>query len=231
MSTKPCRRRVAETAWVLDWPELPLEQSLLLSTHLTRKVSRLREQGEPPWSQLEDLVPGAGNLLLVWPLAALYQIGTLERALLSLADEVLLPSEIDSTPSRLHRIPVRYGGPCGPDLRSLAAQLGLTPAQVVGLHTSSCYVVAFLGFSPGFPYLFGLPEPLRIPRRKNPRPRVPAGSVAIAGPFTGIYPQATPGGWHLLGQTNFPCFDLRAAIPSPFEVGDRVEFQVEDFQP
>ncbi len=99
-------------------------------------------------------------------------------------------------------IPVCYGGAGGPDLADVAARAGLTEAAVVDLHSSTLYRVFMLGFAPGFAYLGPLPTPLVLPRRATPRPRVPAGSVAIAGGQTGIYPLATPGGWHLIGHTD-----------------------------
>jgi len=99
-------------------------------------------------------------------------------------------------------IPVRYGNDGGPDLLAVAEATGLTPAQVVEAHASATYRVLFLGFAPGFAYLGPLPSELVIPRRASPRVRVPAGSVAIAGSYTAIYPIDSPGGWHLLGATS-----------------------------
>ncbi|MFP3560819.1 5-oxoprolinase subunit PxpB, partial [Paraburkholderia sp. SIMBA_049] len=89
----------------------------------------------------------------------------------------------------------------GPDLAVVAAHCGLSEKQVVELHSSVEYVVWFLGFQPGFPYLGSLPEQLHTPRRAEPRLLVPAGSVGIGGPQTGVYPLATPGGWQLIGHT------------------------------
>jgi KipI family sensor histidine kinase inhibitor len=91
---------------------------------------------------------------------------------------------------------VRYDGE---DLDDVARAVGLPRDEVVARHAGAAYVVAFVGFLPGFAYLAGLDERLRLPRRESPRPRVPANSVAIAGPYAGVYPFASPGGWHLLG--------------------------------
>jgi KipI family sensor histidine kinase inhibitor len=123
-----------------------------------------------------------------------------------------------------HRFEVAYGGAEGPDLAAVASAAGLSEREAVALHAGAHYTVAFVGFSPGFPYLLGLPPALRLPRRQAPRPRVAAGSVAVAGPFAGIYPQATPGGWHLLGRTEATLFDPHREQPALLAAGDRVRF-------
>ncbi|MCC6459753.1 MAG: 5-oxoprolinase subunit PxpB [Saprospiraceae bacterium] len=121
-------------------------------------------------------------------------------------------------------IPVRYGGALGPDLRAVARHAGLTEAELIELHSGQAYTVYLIGFLPGFPYLGFLPEALVLPRRATPRTRVPAGSVAIAGRQTGIYPQASPGGWHLLGHTEFRLFDPLRPAPALLQPGQRVTF-------
>lgn len=124
----------------------------------------------------------------------------------------------------LVEIPVRYGGEDGPDMQAVAERLGLTPTQVAEAHASVTYRVYLLGFVPGFAYLGPLPAELAIPRRSEPRPRVPAGSVAIAGRQTAVYPFATPGGWHLIGRTTAPLWDLRQDPPAILKAGERVRF-------
>lgn len=124
----------------------------------------------------------------------------------------------------LHEIPVRYGGPDGPDLAEVARRTGLAEADVVRLHSAGEYCVLVLGFVPGFPYLGVLPAALDLPRRTTPRVRVPPGSVAIAGRQTGIYPFATPGGWHVLGRTDAPVWDAHRDPPALLAPGDRVRF-------
>jgi KipI family sensor histidine kinase inhibitor len=124
-------------------------------------------------------------------------------------------------PGRLHRIPVVYDGP---DLEAVSAVLGLDVAKIVEIHTKPIYRVFFVGFVPGWGYLGPLPEQLELPRRQVPRTKVPAGSVAIAGRQTGIYPLATPGGWHLLGRTSVTLFLPDSDPPSLFRAGDRVKF-------
>lgn len=121
-------------------------------------------------------------------------------------------------------IPVWYGGQDGPDLADVAARTGLTAADVVAVHAGTVYRVFLVGFVPGFPYLGVLPEKLALPRRATPRLRVPAGSIAIAGRQTGIYPAPTPGGWHLIGRTDAPIWDPRREPPALLAPGDRVRF-------
>jgi KipI family sensor histidine kinase inhibitor len=103
----------------------------------------------------------------------------------------------------------------------------MAPEELVRRHTAPLYDVAFLGFVPGFPYLTGLDPALRLPRRAHPRTRVPAGSVAMADGYTGIYPQETPGGWHILGRCAARLFDAARAQPALLMPGDRVRFMAE----
>lgn len=122
-------------------------------------------------------------------------------------------------------VPVCYGGEFGVDLTDVARQTKLSPEAVVRLHSAALYDVRAVGFSPGFPYLAGLPPELQVPRRATPRTKVPAGSVAIGGAHAGIYSMATPGGWNLLGRTPWLLFDPEARPPSLFSTGDRVRFE------
>lgn len=122
---------------------------------------------------------------------------------------------------RLHRIPVVYDGP---DLAEVAAATGLREQRVVALHTRPIYRVFMIGFCPGWSYLGPLPEELHLPRRSVPRTSVPAGSVAIAGDQTGVYPLVTPGGWHLIGTTRLPMFLPDSYPPALLRPGDRVKF-------
>ncbi len=121
-------------------------------------------------------------------------------------------------------IPVVYGGEFGPDLADVARHTGLSAERVVEAHSSAEYLVYFLGFSPGFPYLGGLPPGLATPRLPAPRTRVPAGSVAIGGNQTGVYPVESPGGWRIIGRTPLRLFDVSASPPALLSMGDRVRF-------
>ena len=125
---------------------------------------------------------------------------------------------------RCVEIPVRYGGDAGPDLQRVAAQAGLSVAEVIDRHAGAEYTVAMLGFAPGFPYLLGLDPRLATPRLATPRTQVPAGSVAIGGSQTGLYPRTGPGGWNLIGRTELVLFDPQRDPPALFAPGDRVRF-------
>lgn len=166
---------------------------------------------------VRDLVPGATTLLATFDAIPSAE----QQARLASVEATSLQRSGVAARSRQreHRIPVRYDGE---DLRSLARLLGLCVEDVVRLHCAAEYLVAFVGFQPGFAYLAGLPPALHAPRRAMPRPLVPAGSVAIGGEWTGIYPSATPGGWHLVGRTTLALFDPQAAAPALLAPGDRV---------
>jgi hypothetical protein len=123
-----------------------------------------------------------------------------------------------------HEIPVCYGGDRGPDLEEVCLTHGLSRPTLVALHTEPEYLVQAIGFLPGFGYLAGLDPRLVTPRRGTPRLRVPAGSVGIGGPQTGVYPFASPGGWNILGMSPARLFDGARVRPSLLEVGDRVRF-------
>ncbi|MGH8159036.1 MAG: 5-oxoprolinase subunit PxpB [Rhodanobacter sp.] len=137
------------------------------------------------------------------------------------------PDPIVTAPRELV-IPVCYGDEYGPDLAEVAALCRLDPETVIACHTGADYRVAMLGFAPGFPYLLGLDPQLAVPRRSDPRQRVPAGSVAIGGSQTGIYPEALPGGWQLIGRTPLRLFDITANTPSLLSAGDHVRFRAID---
>jgi KipI family sensor histidine kinase inhibitor len=127
---------------------------------------------------------------------------------------------------RLVEIPVCYGGDFGPDLGAVAEHCGMSADSAIALHSGADYLVHAIGFTPGFPYLGGLPDALRTPRRDTPRAHVPAGSVAIGGSQTGVYPVDSPGGWRIIGRTPIALFRPRAQPASLLMPGDRVRFTV-----
>lgn len=122
------------------------------------------------------------------------------------------------------QIPVVYGGEEGPDLEIVAEHAGLTPQEVIELHTSVIYPVRMIGFAPGFPYLSGLPEAIHAPRKTTPRSFIPAGSVGIAGGQTGVYSISTPGGWQIIGRTTIALFLPDQQPPSLVQAGDAIQF-------
>ena len=124
-------------------------------------------------------------------------------------------------PASVVTIPVDYDGD---DLGAVAAQCALAVDEVIALHAGATYTVACCGFAPGFAYLSGLPPELVLPRRATPRARVPAGSVAIAGELSAVYPTTSPGGWHLLGRTTIGLFDVAGRPPALLTPGTIVHF-------
>ena len=136
----------------------------------------------------------------------------------------LTAADVPPAPPRARAVvelPVRYDGP---DLADVAAHWGVAPHEVARIHAATEFSVAFCGFAPGFGYLTGLPERYDVPRRATPRTAVPAGAVALAGPYTGVYPRSSPGGWQLIGTTEAVLWDharVPAALLSP---GTRVRF-------
>lgn len=185
----------------------------------------LAELERNPPAGLLECVPGFTTLLLRFEPAQRENLPWLGRYI---ADQVSGLS-LDAVPEApVKTIPVVYDGE---DLTALACEKNLTPAEVIKLHCEPVYLVHLLGFSPGFPYLGGLNPRLHTPRRATPRPRVPAGAVAIGGEHTGIYSVDSPGGWHLIGRTDVRLFapERLAADIDPCDVfllqpGDRVKF-------
>lgn len=160
-----------------------------------------------------ELVPGARTLLL----DGLADPDSVARELSTLP----APAPLAASAGELVELPVAYDGA---DLALIADHWGMTPAEVAQAHAGTTFRVAFLGFAPGFAYLTGLPAALTVPRLATPRPRVPAGSVALAGAYTGVYPSASPGGWLLLGHTEATLFDVAATPPALLRPGVRVRF-------
>jgi inhibitor of KinA len=149
------------------------------------------------------------------------------RATLNAAVEKLHAQRSVPAEGQLIEIPVYYGGEWGPDLEDVSAHCGLTPDQVIRLHTASTYLVAMLGFAPGFAYLFGLHSSLATPRLTTPRTRVEPGSIGVAGAQTGLYALPTPGGWRIIGRTPMSLFDPNRDDPFALRAGDRVRFVAE----
>ena len=170
-----------------------------------------------------ETVPAYAALLVHFdPLATDY--ASVADWVLGLADRVAIDTA--RTPRRI-QVPVRYGGESGPDLGPVAVSTGLSPADVVRIHTGTEYTVYMMGFTPGFPYLGRLDPRLVVPRLETPRTLVKAGTVAIAGEQTGIYPLDSPGGWRLIGRTSLRLFDPASETPFLFAPGDLVTFVAE----
>jgi len=168
-----------------------------------------------PVAGILDVVPAARSVAVRF-LPTLLPIASLMSVLRS------LPTSRDAaTEGRLVEIPVRYDGE---DLAEVARLSGLSTDEVVDRHAGATYTVAFTGFAPGFAYLTGGDPSLAVPRRATPRTSVPAGAVAMAGEFTGVYPRESPGGWQLLGHTDVALWDLAERVPALLQPGMRVRF-------
>ncbi|GAA0327500.1 5-oxoprolinase subunit PxpB [Actinoallomurus spadix] len=191
------------------------DAALLIETEAPHRVhAAVRALALP---EIVGVVPGARTVLVtVRPGTAVDRLGPL-------LDDLRLP-ELDQVAAEPLCFPVVYDGA---DLDEVAALTGLSRDAVVARHVSAEYVVAYLGFSPGFGYLTGLDETLHVPRRDSPRTAVPAGSVAIAGPYGAVYPTASPGGWRLLGRTTMTLWDVDRDPPSLLQPGTRVRFAAE----
>ena len=200
---------------------LTVELGDALSPATSARVLALdRDLARAPFEGFREAVPSHRSLLVLFDPATV-RFGALASDLVARAAR----GEGPPAQGRLHEVPTVYGGEGGPDLAALARERGLSEADFVGLHAGGSYTVFMLGFTPGFAYLGPLPEVLESPRHATPRVRVPAGSVAIAGRQTGIYPVASPGGWQLVGRTSLRLFDPFRAEPALFAPGDRVCFR------
>ena len=211
--------RVAERALLVRFGGADLARAVVRAQRLDARLARA---GIPAAG---ERVLGAGNLLVAFDRAPGLDLAAIAARLRGLAERVAEGPARAAPGPREHHFEVVYGGDAGPDLGAVARAARLAPERVVELHAGALYRVAFVGFSPGFPYLIGLARALELPRRAAPRPRVPAGSVAIAGPFAGVYPSPTPGGWHLIGHTDAALFDPAASPPAALAPGDRVRFE------
>jgi len=170
---------------------------------------------------VREIVPTFRSVTVYFdPLQTRYD--ELTRALVALASADAPAPPVDRPPVQ---IPVRYGGACGPDLADVARFASVSEQEVVWRHAARTYRVFMLGFVPGFAYLGLVDAAIAMPRRCTPRPSVPAGSVAIAGQQTGVYPSETPGGWHIIGRTDVRPFDLSRPDPFLLKAGDTVRFQ------
>lgn len=207
---------LGESAWTIvlgDRVDRALHRTVL---GLARTIEAARIPG------ISELVPAYATLTVFCESAQVAERVRLDLA--SAIDRMTSPESRvpNPEPGRVLTIPVRYDGP---DLDEVAERTGLTRDEVIQRHTAREYEVFLLGFAPGWAYLGELDPSLQLPRRSAPRIRVPAGSVAIAGAQTGVYPIATPGGWHLLGTTTVAMFDRTRDPPSLLRPGDRVRFE------
>ncbi len=187
--------------------------ALLVEVSDVREATALYAEARRREVRARDIVPAARTVLF----DGVDDVDTLLQELRrwSVASSGAVPGEVVE-------VPTTYDGP---DLEDVAAHWELSPEEVVGLHTGTEFLVAFCGFAPGFAYCTGLPAGLTVPRRPEPRSRVPAGSVGLAGEFTGVYPTSSPGGWQLIGRTDLRLWDESADPPATLPPGTRVRFR------
>lgn len=184
-------------------------------------IARFKQFQENPVKGVLDLIPSYHSLTLCYDLSYVVKQ---KMGLHSLIDQVKLrlekPIELHANSSKLHEIPVVYGGKNGPDLSRVSQEKGIELNEIIRLHAEPTYRVYMLGFIPGFAYLGELNTKLTMPRKSTPQPISP-GSVGIAGLQTGIYPDFSPGGWHIIGHTNYPL--LKNGMPI-LQAGDQIKF-------
>lgn len=202
---------MGESAWLVETDDI--DAVLALDSAL----APLARAGEGVWADVDDLVPAARTLLVVArPRTNLADLATEIRSAAARASRSATRSE-----AAVIEVPVRYDGP---DLEDVAAQTGLSVAEVVDAHTGTPWRVGFGGFAPGFAYLVGGDPRLEVSRRAEPRTRVPVGAVALAGTFSGIYPRESPGGWQLIGSTEVVLWDSYREPPALLIPGTTVRF-------
>jgi KipI family sensor histidine kinase inhibitor len=200
---------------------LVVELGNKIDEEINRRVRSLATAlAENPIPGLAEMVPTYRSLLVHYdPLRLSHRdLVDLIRSILEKGEEYPLPEP------RMVEIPTLYGVEFGPDLPFVAEHNGLSMDEVIRIHSGTVYPVYMLGFSPGYAYLGGLPEEIATPRLPTPRTLVPAGSVALAGRQTGVYPIATPGGWRLIGRTPLKLFDPQRDPPTLLRAGDQVRF-------
>jgi KipI family sensor histidine kinase inhibitor len=211
--TGPAVHVCGDTALLVEVADL----GQVLALHET--VTTRRDAGT--LTGILDVVPAARTLLLVAEAPA--RLPALREELRAVLRDWLPPEP--GSPIATHgavvRIPVRYNGP---DLESVASLTGLSVVDVVQAHTGTAWTVGFGGFAPGFSYLVGGDPRLRVPRHDEPRTRVPAGAVGLAGAFSGIYPRPSPGGWQVIGQTDAVLWDVERDPPALLRPGATVQF-------
>lgn len=168
-----------------------------------------------------ETIPTYRSLLIIYDPATTNPT-KLEKEILALEERL---SQIKIPPSDTVEIPVCYGGEFGPDIQFVAKHNSITEDDVVRIHSEAEYRIYMIGFTPGFPFLGGLPKALHTPRLETPRSFVPERSVGIANNQTGIYPLASPGGWQLIGKTPLKLFAPEHSNPFIYKVGDRIKFK------
>lgn len=201
--------RLSEIQWESKISEAILQQQIAVETFLVQNYGEL----------IEEIRMGYHTLSIAF--GEPFPQKVLEDMLLEIQSANLV---LHALPKKVWKIPVCYGGTFGKDLDKMAATKGMSIEDIIELHSNTAYRLYFYGFLPGFMYLGGLDKRLYTDRKDSPERSVPAGSVAIGGQQTGIYPQDSPGGWHIIGRTPILLFQVEKEIPMKPSVGERVQF-------
>lgn len=221
LEQRPVMAPVGDRCLAVTFGDRP---DVVVNRHACAFAAHVRAAG---WSFVTDVVPSFAAVALHYrPEAVPVRAG---QAPLSALEELVVallaaPAPADMAGPRTVEIPVCYGGEYGPDLAELSERAGATPEDLVRQHTSVIGHVFMIGFAPGHPYIGLWGEAFDVPRRSTPRPRVPAGTVAMANRQCAIYPYDLPGGWNLIGRTPRVLFDPAAAEPCLLAPGDHVRF-------
>ena len=190
-----------------------------------RRIWRLAEQLHSSALPCIDIVPGLHNITVVYD--GPQQLAEQWRTVLEVGWQQSATDHGSTTASgRLIELKAYYGGEYGPDMSTVCEHCGLDENAVIELHSQASYTVAFIGFQPGFPYLLGLPERLNCPRKRKPAQQLAAGSIAIGGVQTGIYPGDSPGGWQVIGRLAEPgvLFQHERDEPVLLRAADQLRF-------
>jgi KipI family sensor histidine kinase inhibitor len=216
MQTAPPTRILAcgDTALTIEFGEAIDRHVSALVLALAYRMDRQAIAG------VVELVPTFRSLMVHYDPMLLPQAELIRRLV-----PLLAGLEVAQEAGRRWRIPACYHESLAPDLNEVANRTGLTPSNVVELHSATTFHVYMVGFLPGYPYMGDLPPELILPRREDPRTAVPPGSVAIATTQTAVYTLESPGGWHLIGRTPAPLWDARQARPAILAAGDKVVFE------
>lgn len=211
---RPTIESLGDSAAIIAWRSLDDSSAWLAVQNATEQLSRHQIDG------VVAVVPAFKSLTVYYDCSKLMW-KAVERWL---SESLQSASAVSLPPQRTVEIPVCYDAEFAVDIAAVAASHSLSSAEVVRLHSNAKYVVQMIGFSPGFPYLSGLPAQLHTPRRASPRIKMPVGSVAIGGSQTGIYSLETPGGWNIIGRTPVRLFDPHRDSPCLLRTGDAIRF-------
>lgn len=200
----------------------------LQTQNLVQSICEIFERQHEEW--LIEYVPAYTSVTLFYDIYKAFKLAkkheppfeTVSRRIHELLSSYTAEQKIRQ---RVIEIPVCYGGTFGPDLSYVAEHNGLTPEEVIDIHSNGDYTVYMIGFAPGFPFVGGMPEKIATPRRKTPRLKIPPRTVGIAGKQTGIYPIETPGGWQLIGRTPIELFYPGQEPPALLQAGDKIQFK------